>query len=141
MGTNDFGNNNKEEMDTNYATCHSHNSQIKNNMEKMNYSNELEVNNTLDINTLINNFNKIEKKSEELNRENYGKELYDSYDFKILEFLKNQLKKDKSERKSFEEINPLEEEIFEKKKINKKNFGGKGLSGKVKIKNWKRWKK
>ncbi|CXJ17154.1 ABC transporter F family member 1, putative [Plasmodium berghei] len=141
VGTNDFGNNNKEEMDTNYATCHSHNSQIKNNMEKMNYSNELEVNNTLDINTLINNFNKIEKKSEELNRENYGKELYDSYDFKILEFLKNQLKKDKSERKSFEEINPLEEEIFEKKKINKKNFGGKGLSGKVKIKNWKRWKK
>ncbi|ETB61522.1 hypothetical protein YYC_01401 [Plasmodium yoelii 17X] len=143
VGTNNLGNNNKEDdMNTNYATSHSYNSKIKNNMEKINYSNELKVDNTSDINTLINNFNKIDQKSEEkLNQENYGKELYDSYDLKILEFLKNQLKKDKSERKSFEEINPLEEEIFEKKKINKKNFGGKGLSGKVKIKNWKRWKK
>ncbi|CAD2113454.1 ABC transporter F family member 1, putative [Plasmodium vinckei] len=126
----------KDEMHTKYVTSQVHNPQIKNNMEKMSYTNELALNNTL-----INNLNETDKESEELNRQNYGKELYDSYDFKILEFLKNQLKKDKSERKSFEEISPLEEEIFEKKKINKKNFGGKGLSGKVKIKNWKRWKK
>ncbi|VTZ70933.1 ABC transporter F family member 1, putative [Plasmodium chabaudi chabaudi] len=135
METNDSAHS-KDEIHTKHPTSQAHNPEIKNNMEKMGYTNELAINNTL-----INNLNETNKESEELNRQNYGKELYDSYDFKILEFLKNQLKKDKSERKSFEEINPLEEEIFEKKKINKKNFGGKGLSGKVKIKNWKRWKK
>ncbi|SOV75571.1 ABC transporter F family member 1, putative [Plasmodium sp. gorilla clade G3] len=74
------------------------------------------------------------------NRTNYQKYLYDNYDYEILQFLKKQFEKDNNERKNYEQIN-IQEEIFQKKKINKKNFGGKGTSGKIKIKNWKRWKK
>eukprot|EP00366_Plasmodium_knowlesi_P004653 XP_002262151.1 ABC transporter, putative [Plasmodium knowlesi strain H] len=76
------------------------------------------------------------------NRENYNKILYDNYDYKILQFLKTQYAKDRNERKNIEQITDHEEDvIFEKKKVNRKNFGGKGSSGKIKIKNWKRWKK
>ncbi|ANQ10016.1 Uncharacterized protein PCOAH_00039840 [Plasmodium coatneyi] len=76
------------------------------------------------------------------NRENYDQILYDNYDYKILQFLKTQYAKDRNERKNIEQITDEEEDdIFEKKKVNRKNFGGKGSSGKIKIKNWKRWKK
>ncbi|GAW83461.1 ABC transporter [Plasmodium gonderi] len=82
----------------------------------------------------------VEKKK---NLENYDKILYDNHDYEILQFLKTQYDKDRNERKNYEQINDnmQEDEIFESKKVNKKNFGGKGSSGKIKIKNWKRWKK
>ncbi|CRH02507.1 ABC transporter F family member 1, putative [Plasmodium relictum] len=81
----------------------------------------------------------ITKKEEELNKKNYEKYLYDKYDYEILDFLKGQVLKEKNERKNYEQINVQENK--EKKKVKKKNFGGKGSSGKIKIKNWKRWKK
>ncbi|CRG97647.1 ABC transporter F family member 1, putative [Plasmodium gallinaceum] len=99
-------------------------------------------NNNNEINTLRINKNKYEnstKKEEESNTKNYEKHIFDNYDYKILEFLKCYLLKDKNERKNYEQINV--QEINEKKNTNKKNFGGKGSSGKIKIKNWKRWKK
>ncbi|SBT80774.1 ABC transporter F family member 1, putative [Plasmodium malariae] len=76
-----------------------------------------------------------------VNRDNYEQHLYDSYDYEILKFLKAQYDKDRNERNSYEQINNVQEEIFEQPKANKKNFGGKGSSGKIKIKNWKRWRK
>ncbi|SBS88267.1 ABC transporter F family member 1, putative (ABCF1) [Plasmodium ovale curtisi] len=78
---------------------------------------------------------------EKQNKENYGKHLYDEYDYNVLQFLKTQLEKDKNEKKNYEQIQDVQDEIFEKRKANRKNFGGKGSSGKIKIKNWKRWKK
>ncbi|KMZ90122.1 ABC transporter [Plasmodium vivax Mauritania I] len=83
-----------------------------------------------------------QEEEEKQNRENYDQILYDNYDYKILQFLKTQYEKDRNERENFEQITDHEEgDIFEKKKVNRKNFGGKGSSGKIKIKNWKRWKK
>ncbi|EUD68943.1 hypothetical protein C922_00634 [Plasmodium inui San Antonio 1] len=76
------------------------------------------------------------------NQENYDQIVYDNYDYKILQFLETQYAKDRNERENIEQITDQEEgDIFEKKKVNKKNFGGKGSSGKIKIKNWKRWKR
>lgn len=120
-----------------------------------NYSNYLNSQNILQSNHLVQNNIHLSspydtKKNDLINSEenidqlnnsaNYQKYLYDNYDYEILQFLKKQFEKDNNERKNYEQIN-IQEEIFQKKKINKKNFGGKGTSGKIKIKNWKRWKK
>ncbi|SPJ09868.1 ABC transporter, putative [Plasmodium sp. DRC-Itaito] len=120
-----------------------------------NYSNYLNSQNILQSNDLVQNnihlsspydtkksdlINSEENIDQLNNRSNYQKYLYHNYDYEILQFLKKQFEKDNNERKNYEQIN-IQEEIFQKKKINKKNFGGKGTSGKIKIKNWKRWKK
>ncbi|SOV13603.1 ABC transporter, putative [Plasmodium sp. gorilla clade G2] len=119
-----------------------------------NYSNYVNSQNILHSNNVLQNnihlssydTNKNDLINDQLNIDqlnnsaNYQKYLYDNYDYEILQFLKKQFEKDNNERKNYEQIN-IQEEIFQKKKINKKNFGGKGTSGKIKIKNWKRWKK